>query len=499
MSASRLAKQPEDSAAIEQIHDISQRPQFSGLSGELGVASSQFPIQAKLTIGAAGDRYEQEVEIPNKTGLPDNLKVGVENLSGYSLDDIRVHYNSPKPAPLQALAYTQGTEIHVAPGQEKHLLHEAWHVVQQKQGRVKPTKQMKGEQINEDRILEGEADRMAEKAEEYKQPKTPTKRMGIDGTKTTEANKGRTQHVVSPIIQRWKSETLENEARKQNQQELEKVNKRIAAIRGQALATMREVEDPKRDGDAAIDELWEYISPAEREEYEHLQHVIELERMRKRGIADDIHHILSRTKIESFYQLLETEGQEAYKKIFSREETEVGDNGLNDQKNRNSLFSLRSNLVWGPEGKKRTDDPAHKKKEASPQGKKGESDIDPVYNEDGSLNEISAIYYQVDKKIVEIIGKPKRGKDPLDDEEQKGDISRAKGERQGGTWTNYEEDVNEIMNLLLDAEFALAREQKKDSIWKTRVNKKGEVWTGNKVGEQGESWRKTNKKREDEG
>jgi len=50
-----------------------------------------------------------------------------------------VHYNSDKPAQLQAHAYAQGTDIHLASGQEKHLPHEAWHVVQQKQGRVKPT------------------------------------------------------------------------------------------------------------------------------------------------------------------------------------------------------------------------------------------------------------------------------------------------------------------------------------------------------------------------
>lgn len=79
----------------------------------------------------------------NNTGLPDNLKSGVENLSGHSMDDVKVHYNSDKPATLQAHAYAQGTDIHVAPGQEKHLPHEAWHVVQQKQGRVQPTKQLK--------------------------------------------------------------------------------------------------------------------------------------------------------------------------------------------------------------------------------------------------------------------------------------------------------------------------------------------------------------------
>ncbi len=50
------------------------------------------------------------------TGLPDNLKAGIERLSGLSMDDVKVHYNSSKPAPLQALAYTQGTDIHVGPG-----------------------------------------------------------------------------------------------------------------------------------------------------------------------------------------------------------------------------------------------------------------------------------------------------------------------------------------------------------------------------------------------
>ena len=102
-------------------------------------------------------------DTPNLTGLPDDLKTGVENLSGYSLNDVRVHYNSPKPAQLQALAYTQGTNIHVAPGQQEHLPHEAWHVVQQMQGRVKPTVQMKGVPINDDEGLEREADVMGNK------------------------------------------------------------------------------------------------------------------------------------------------------------------------------------------------------------------------------------------------------------------------------------------------------------------------------------------------
>jgi hypothetical protein len=76
---------------------------------------------------------------PNRTGLPDGLTTGIESLSGMAMDHVRVHYNSAQPAQLNALAYAQGSEIHLAPGQEQHLPHEGWHVVQQTQGRITPT------------------------------------------------------------------------------------------------------------------------------------------------------------------------------------------------------------------------------------------------------------------------------------------------------------------------------------------------------------------------
>ena len=101
---------------------------------------------------------------PNNTGLPDNLKAGVESLSGFSMDDVKVHYNSSQPATVQALAYTQGTDIHVAPGQERYLPHEAWHVVQQLAGRVEPTTEVGGMPVNDNIGLEHEADVMGARA-----------------------------------------------------------------------------------------------------------------------------------------------------------------------------------------------------------------------------------------------------------------------------------------------------------------------------------------------
>jgi len=107
---------------------------------------------------------------PNNTGLPDQLKHNIEGMSGHSMDDVKVHYNSDKPSQFKALAYAQGSNIHMAPGQERHLAHEAWHIVQQKQGRVQPTMaiQAKSVGINDDKGLEREADLMGAQAMQYK-------------------------------------------------------------------------------------------------------------------------------------------------------------------------------------------------------------------------------------------------------------------------------------------------------------------------------------------
>ena len=122
-----------------------------------------------------------EAPRPNNTGMPDNLKAGIESLSGFSMDDVRVHYNSSKPATVQALAYTQGTDIHVAPGQEKHLPHEAWHVAQQMAGRVSPTTNINGMPVNDNAALEHEADVMGEKAVMLRKENVETKSKNVPG------------------------------------------------------------------------------------------------------------------------------------------------------------------------------------------------------------------------------------------------------------------------------------------------------------------------------
>ena len=139
--------------------------QFSGNSNSNKLAQLQSLADGKVSSSPAIQKKE------NDTGLPNQIKSGIESLSGHSLDDVKVHYNSSKPAQLNAHAYAQGTDIHVAPQQEKHVAHEAWHVVQQKQGRVKATKQLKSQvNINDDPSLEKEADVMGAKASRLQIP-----------------------------------------------------------------------------------------------------------------------------------------------------------------------------------------------------------------------------------------------------------------------------------------------------------------------------------------
>ena len=110
-------------------------------------------------------------QIGKGSPLPEQLKTGIESLSGVSLDDVRVFHNSMTPVSLKTLGYTTGNDIHLAPGQEKHLPHEAWHVVQQRQGRVR-NPDMDGEiaqqavvaELNGDAPLTPEADVMGSKA-----------------------------------------------------------------------------------------------------------------------------------------------------------------------------------------------------------------------------------------------------------------------------------------------------------------------------------------------
>ena len=119
----------------------------------------------------------------NITGIPVQMKAYAENLYGSSLDNVRVHYHSEKPSQFNALGYTQGTNVYLGPGQEKHLMHELCHVIQQKKGIVKPTSIEGGHAINDSRILEKEAESL-EKQYEKEAPMQMLRNMAEQGSET---------------------------------------------------------------------------------------------------------------------------------------------------------------------------------------------------------------------------------------------------------------------------------------------------------------------------
>ncbi|UGQ47779.1 eCIS core domain-containing protein [Massilia endophytica] len=173
--------------------------QLAGKRGESLVQLQQIANNSSRFDGARGFRQISQGGAINRTGLPDTLKKGIENLSGQALDGVKVHYNSSRPAQLNAHAYSQGTDIHLAPGQEKHLPHEAWHVVQQMQGRVKPTMQLKGgTAINDDAGLEREADIMGSRAQGASHARSPVQlRAGPHATRVVQ------RVVLTKIVGQW--------------------------------------------------------------------------------------------------------------------------------------------------------------------------------------------------------------------------------------------------------------------------------------------------------
>ena len=157
-----------------------QKAADSKATSVLDNSSQSESLQRKADM-ANNATQRAEAPRPNNTGMPDNLKAGIESLSGFSMDDVRVHYNSSKPATVQAFAYTQGTDIHVAPGQEKCLPHEAWHVAQQMAGRVSPTTNINGMPVNDNAGLEHEADVMGEKAVTQRKENVEIKSKNVPG------------------------------------------------------------------------------------------------------------------------------------------------------------------------------------------------------------------------------------------------------------------------------------------------------------------------------
>ena len=116
--------------------------------------------------------FETAQRETDQTGMPVGVRGQMESALNTDLSDVRVHADSPRAPEVGALAYTQGSDIHFAPGQfqpdtstgQQLLGHELTHVVQQREGRVEPTTEVAGLPVNDDPGLEQEADQMGRQA-----------------------------------------------------------------------------------------------------------------------------------------------------------------------------------------------------------------------------------------------------------------------------------------------------------------------------------------------
>lgn len=135
----------------------------------------QGPVQKKV---ASKDKDKDQVApfqlkpAKSQNGMADDLRSKMENAFQADFSNVNIHQNSQNAQNIGALAYTQGNDVHFAPGQFKPnthagqelIGHELTHVIQQRNGRVKPTTQAGGMLVNDDKNLEGEADNMGRKA-----------------------------------------------------------------------------------------------------------------------------------------------------------------------------------------------------------------------------------------------------------------------------------------------------------------------------------------------
>lgn len=132
-------------------------------------------LQGKFITQLQGDDEEElmqgkfapvQRQAENQTGIPDRVKQRMEDSFNTDFSSVRVHADSAKAPEVGALAYTQGSDIHFAPGQFKPdtsagqqlLGHELTHVIQQQEGRVQPTTEIGGMAVNDNPALEHEAD-----------------------------------------------------------------------------------------------------------------------------------------------------------------------------------------------------------------------------------------------------------------------------------------------------------------------------------------------------
>ena len=172
---------------------------------------SSFKSKKSNADAKAVDTAKEKRNRKGNKALPEGLNTNLEHSFGFDFSKVKIFKNSHRAEQMDARAFTQGDQVHFAPGEfnpnsetGKNLIgHEFTHVVQQHAGMVTPTAVMgKGLLVNNDARLEQEADYFGKKAAKgEKVPKYRSTSLGI-------RNSLRTLQAKSNVIQRAPLQTI---------------------------------------------------------------------------------------------------------------------------------------------------------------------------------------------------------------------------------------------------------------------------------------------------
>ncbi len=162
-----------DTASEGKSSDQIQKKENADQSNEQGLSREGNNKSQASSVGFDFGKTSILPETTPNDGLPRDLQSNMENSFGTDFSNVKIHKNSNRATELNALAFTQGENVHFAPGEfnpnskkgRELIGHEFTHVVQQRSGVVNPTSvQEKGINLNNDKGLEVAADSLGEKA-----------------------------------------------------------------------------------------------------------------------------------------------------------------------------------------------------------------------------------------------------------------------------------------------------------------------------------------------
>lgn len=201
------------------------------------------------------------------------------------------------------------------------------------------------------------------------------------------------------VVQCWKTKSLEEDtcpssfvrSGLKDDDPKYAVGYKLEELRGFGLSAAQEDGAEDIDEYSTNGELCEFLSDKDRAD---MMYYSKLSMLQDKRLAGTVHHMLSRKKLNDFYDqyCAEVKDDSDENKKRTQRRDAIMRNFANDQDSgsdpRSVLLSMRSNLVLGPDAAKRTDDPAHMMG--------SETDFDAT---GGDYSEISDIYKAIDAEL----------------------------------------------------------------------------------------------------